>query len=142
MSLVEIHWQKQLWFLSWWVILLESPNGKKIFKIRKLVIKTFKNVGFKIELKSNWKLLIFWTLETTHYYIPIPYKNHPPQIVKQLPISIKKDSWKPLQMEKHLINQKLIMKKPWKTVVSSQQNSDMKRKHKTMQKADVHNHST
>ena len=71
-------------------------------KIRKVVIKTFKDVGFKIEIKTNLKIVDFLdvtlNLNKGTYN---PYKksndkilyintlsNHPLQIIKHLPTSI------------------------------------------------------
>ena len=46
---------------------------------------------------------------TKNYYINT-LLNHPPQIIKHLPSSTMKDSQKTHQMNKYLINRKLIMK--------------------------------
>ena len=71
-------------------------------RIRKSVIKIFKNVDFKIEVKSNLKIVHFldvtFNLSDECYS---PYKkpndnllyvntslNHPPQIIKMLPSSV------------------------------------------------------
>ena len=81
------------------LIILQNTNGQKMERIRKSVIKTFKVVGSKIEVKSNLKIVHF--LDVT-FNLSIecfsPYKkpndnllyvnassNHPPQIIKMLP---------------------------------------------------------
>ena len=38
---------------------MRSKNGQKTDRIRKEVIKIFKEVGFKIEIKSNLKVVDF-----------------------------------------------------------------------------------
>ena len=73
-------------------------------RIRKNVIKIFKEVGFKIKIKTNLKIVDFldatFNLKNGTYR---PYKkpndpllyvntssNHPPQVIKHMPISINK----------------------------------------------------
>ena len=41
------------------LILVRNKNGQKTDKIRKEVIKIFKKIGFKIELKTNLKVVDF-----------------------------------------------------------------------------------
>ena len=84
------------------LILLRNTTGPKMDRIRKDVIKTFKDVGFKIDIKTNLKVVDFldatFILSNGTYK---PYKkpndivlyintssNHPPQVSKQLPSSI------------------------------------------------------
>ena len=84
------------------LILLHNTTGPKMDRIRKDVIKTFKDVGFKIDIKTNLKVIDFldstFSLSNGTYK---PYKkpnntllyintssNHPPQVIKQLPSSI------------------------------------------------------
>ena len=84
------------------LILLRNTTGPKMDRIRKDVIKTFKDVGFKIDIKTNLKVVDFldatFNLSNGTYK---PYKkpndtllyintssNHPPQVIKQLPSSI------------------------------------------------------
>ena len=81
------------------LILLCNTTGPKMDRIRKDVIKTFKDVGFKIDIKTNLKVVDFldatFNLSNGTYK---PYKkpndtllyintssNHPPQVIKQLP---------------------------------------------------------
>ena len=81
------------------LIILRNTNGQKMERIRKSVIKIFKDVGFKIESKSNLKIVHFLNV-TFHLSNECynPYKksndnllyvntssNHPPQIIKMLP---------------------------------------------------------
>ena len=67
------------------------------------VIKTFKNIGFIVKMKTNLNIIDF--LEITFYLLDEKYKlykkpndqllyvsissNHAPQIIKQLPTSIR-----------------------------------------------------
>ena len=74
-------------------------NGQRIDRVRKNVIKTFKEGGFKIENQTHLKIVNFldvtFNLANGTYR---PYKkanesllyintfsNHPPQVIKQLP---------------------------------------------------------
>ena len=84
------------------LVLLRNTSKQKTDRLRKDVIEIFKNAGFKIEIKTNLHIVDFLDvtfnlLDETHK----PYKkpngqllcintssNHPPQIIKQLPISI------------------------------------------------------
>ena len=84
------------------LILSRNTSGPKMDRIRKDVIKTFKVVGFKIDIKTNLKVVDFldatFNLSNGTYK---PYKkpndtllyisrssNHLPQVIKQLPSSI------------------------------------------------------
>ena len=79
-------------------------NGQKTDKIRKQVIKLFKDAGFLLEIETKLKQVDFLdvtlNLNTGLY---LPYKkpndkllyintssNHHPQVIKQLPNSINK----------------------------------------------------
>ena len=84
------------------LVLLRNTSKQKTDRIRKDITEIFKNAGFKIEIKTNLHIVDFLDvtfnlLDETHK----PYKkpngqllcintssNHPPQIIKQLPISI------------------------------------------------------
>ena len=83
-------------------ILLKNTKGREVDQIRKKVIKIFKDVGFKIEIKTNLKIVDFLdlTLNLSNGTYS-PYKkpndqflyvhtssNHPPQIINMLPKSI------------------------------------------------------
>ena len=73
-------------------------NAQGIDKIKKIIIKMFKDVGFQLEIKTNLKQLEFLDVKfnlITGLYAP--YKkpndnllyintssNHPPQVIKQL----------------------------------------------------------
>ena len=79
-------------------------NARGIDKIRKIIIKMFKDVGFHFEIKTNLKQVEF--LDITLNLITglyTPYKkpndnflyintssNHPSQVIKQLTNSINK----------------------------------------------------
>ena len=84
------------------LILLGNTNGQLTDRIRKNVIKLFKETGFKIETEINLKIVNFldvtFNLANSTYR---PYRkpnynllyihtssNHPPQIIKHLPDSI------------------------------------------------------
>ena len=84
------------------LILLKNTKGREVDQIRKKVIKIFKDVGFKIEIKTNFKIVDFLdvTLNLSNRTYS-PYKksndqllyvhtssNHPPQIINMLPKSI------------------------------------------------------
>ena len=84
------------------LIVLKNYNGQQTDKARQSIIKTFNNIGFKIEIETNLKEVNF--LDVTLNLINgtyRPYKkpndklqyihklsNHPPQVLKQLPESI------------------------------------------------------
>ena len=86
------------------LILMGNENGQKTDRIRKEVIKIFEEIGFKIEIKTNLKVVYF--LDITFNLFNGTYKpytkpndnllyvntssNHPPQIIKQLPTSTAK----------------------------------------------------
>ena len=74
-------------------------NGQQIDQLRKKIIKIFKEIGFKIDIETNLKIVDF--LDITFNLIISSYKpckkpndallyinknfNHPPQIIKELP---------------------------------------------------------
>ena len=83
-------------------IFLCNVNGQKMDRVRKNVIKIFKEVAFKIEIQTHLKIVDFldmtFSLANGTYR---PYKKaneslsyintsskHPPQVIKQLPTSI------------------------------------------------------
>ena len=84
------------------LIFLRNVDGQKMDRVKKNVIKIFKEVGFKIEIQTHLKIVNFldvtFNLANGTYR---PYKkanesllyintssNHPPQVIKQLPTSI------------------------------------------------------
>ena len=86
------------------LVVLRNMNARGIDKIRKIIIKMFKDVGFQLEIKTNLKqvgsLDVMFSLITGLY---TPYEkpngnllyintssNHPPQVIKQLTNSINK----------------------------------------------------
>ena len=86
------------------LILLRNANKQKMDCIRKAIIKIFKGVRFKIEIRTNLKIVDFldvtFNLENgacrpykkindSLLYINT-FSNHPPQVIKQLPTSIDK----------------------------------------------------
>ena len=86
------------------LMLLRNVNKLNMGQIRKNVIKIFKKAGFKIEIKANLKIVEITdvTLNLTNGKHrpyrksngPLLYvstsSNHPPQIIKHIPISINK----------------------------------------------------
>ena len=84
------------------LIVLKNYNGQKTDNARKSIVKTFKEVGFQIEIETGLKEVNF--LDITLNLVNgtyRPYKkpndklqyihklsNHPPQVLKQLPQSI------------------------------------------------------
>ena len=86
------------------LILMRNENGQKTDRIRKEVIKIFKEIGFKIETETKLKVVNF--LDITFNLSNGTYKayrkpndnllyvntssSHPPQIIKQLPTSTAK----------------------------------------------------
>ena len=84
------------------LIFLRNVNGQKMDPVRKNVIKISKEVGFKIEVQTQLKIVNF--LDVTFNLVNgtyRPYKeakesllyintsfNHPPQVIKQLTTSI------------------------------------------------------
>ena len=83
-------------------MILRNANGIQTDKTRKDIIKVFKKVGFKIEIKTNLKqvdfiVVTFDLTNATHrpfkkendqlLYINIS-SNHPPSVIKQIPASI------------------------------------------------------
>ena len=86
------------------LILLRNKNGHEIDKIRKQIINVFKIIGFQIDINVNLKIIDFldvtFNLSENSYK---PYKkpnnkllyintesNHPPEVIKHIPISINK----------------------------------------------------
>ena len=84
------------------LILLRELNGQQTDKFRKNIIKVFKSIRFQIEIETNLHevnfLEIAFNLRSGRY---LPYKkpndkllyvhtlsNQPPQIIRQLPLSI------------------------------------------------------
>ena len=81
------------------LLILRNVNGQQIDRMRKNIIKTFKDIGFAIDVETNLKIVDF--LDTTFNLnngTYRPYKkpndlllyinkssNHPPQIINQLP---------------------------------------------------------
>ena len=81
------------------LLILRNVNGQQIDWMRKNIIKTFKDIGFAIDVETNLKIVDF--LDTTFNLnngTYRPYKkpndlllyinkssNHPPQIINQLP---------------------------------------------------------
>ena len=84
------------------LVLLRNTSKQKTDRIRKDIIEIFKNGGFKIKIKTNLQIVDF--LDVTFNLLDETYKpykkpndqplyvntssNPPPQIIKQLPISI------------------------------------------------------
>ena len=84
------------------LVIVRNLTGPQTDKTRKDIIKIFKEIGFKIEIKTNLKQVDFldvtFNLNNSTYQ---PYKkednqllyintssNHPPSIIKQIPTSI------------------------------------------------------
>ena len=84
------------------LVLLRNTSKQKTDRIRKDITEIFQNAGFKIEIKTSLHIVDF--LDVTFNLLDGTYKpykkpndqllhvntlsNHPPQIIKQLPISI------------------------------------------------------
>ena len=84
------------------LVLLRNTSKQKTDRIQKDIIEIFTNAGFKIEIKTNLHIAVFF--DATFHLLDGMYKsykklndqlfyvntssNHPPQIIKQLPISI------------------------------------------------------
>ena len=84
------------------IMIQEYINGQQIDQLRKKIIKIFKEIGFKIDIETNLKIVNF--LDMTFNLINgshKPYKkpnntllyinknsNQPPQIIKKLPKAI------------------------------------------------------
>ena len=84
------------------LVIVPNLTGPQTEKTRKDIIKIFKEIGFKVEIKTNLKQVDFldvtFNLNNSTYQ---PYKkednqllyintssNHPPSIIKQIPTSI------------------------------------------------------
>ena len=89
-------------YLDGGLIILRNCNGPKTDRTRKDIIRIFKQIGFKIEIKTNLKEIDFLDVtfslkKETHQpfrkendellYIHTS-SNHPPPIIKQIPESI------------------------------------------------------
>ena len=86
------------------LILMRNENGEKTDRNRKELIKIFKEIGFKIEIKINLKVVDFLDINfnlSNGTYKPyrkpndrLLYANHSckhhPEIIKQLPMSTAK----------------------------------------------------
>ena len=86
------------------LLVLKNTNARGTDKMRKIIIKLFKEVGFQLEIKSNLKIVEFLDVTLsliTGLYTPYKKPNnnllyinvssdHPPQIIKQLTNSINK----------------------------------------------------
>ena len=84
------------------LVLLRNTSKQKTDRIQKDIIEIFTNAGFKIKIKTNLHIAVFF--DATFHLLDGMYKpykklndqlfyvntssNHPPQIIKQLPISI------------------------------------------------------
>ena len=84
------------------LMIQEYINGQQIDQLRKKFVKIFKEIGFKIDIETNLKIVNF--LDMTFNLINVSYKpykkpvdtllyinknsNHPPQIIKKLPKTI------------------------------------------------------
>ena len=87
------------WYRDDGLLILRNVNGKQIDRMRKSIIKTFKDIAFSIDVETNLKFVEFlgttFNLNNERYR---PYKkpddllwyinkssNYPPQIINQLP---------------------------------------------------------
>ena len=84
------------------LMIQEYINGQQIDQLRKKFVKIFKEIGFKIDIETNLKIVNF--LDMTFNLIYGSYKhykkpkdtllsinknsNHPPQIIKKMPKTI------------------------------------------------------
>ena len=108
-------------------MVLRNVNGQQIDCTRKNIIKTFKDVGFGIDIETNSKVVDFLDITfNLNNGIYKPYKkpndrllyinkssNQPLQIINQLPKIISDtDYQKTPQTRKCLIQLKESMKKP------------------------------
>ena len=86
------------------LLIINNSNGPKCEKIKKLLIKELKDMGLKIEISTNLKIVNFLdvTMNLTNSTFK-PYRkenskiiyintksNHPPAVIKQIPKSIQK----------------------------------------------------
>ena len=107
-------------------ILLRNVNRQNMDQIKKNVIKIFKKVGFKIEIRTHLKIVNFFdvTFNLTNGTYQ-PYKkpndplfyvntssNHPPQVIKYIPTSISKKLNKNSSSEKFSMKQNQNIKQP------------------------------
>ena len=84
------------------LLILRTVNGQKVDWISKNIIKTFKDIGFAIDVERNLKIVAFLDITFNlnngtyrHYKKPndlLSYinksSNHPPQIINRLPKTI------------------------------------------------------
>ena len=130
------------------LILSKNVNGQKADKIRKLVIKNIKDVGFKIKIKTNLKIVDVLDVPInlnkgtySSYKKPngkILYTNtlskHPWQTIKQLPTSINERLSKNSSNEEIFNKSKADYKKILETSVSNWQNLEYKKTTEKTQK--------
>ena len=78
------------------LVVLRNMNAREIDKIRKIIIKMFKDVGFQLEIKTNLKQVEFLDVTfnlITSFYTPYKKPNdnllyintssdHPPPVIK------------------------------------------------------------
>ena len=116
------------------LLILRNVNGQQINRMRKSIIKIFKDIGFAIDVETNLKLVDFlditFNLNNGTYR---PYKkpndlllyinkssNHPPQIINHLPKTINVYLEIPPMKKSLIINinksLNINMKKPLETV--------------------------
>ena len=107
------------------LILLRNTNGQLTDRIRKNVIKLFKDTGFKIKIETNLKIVNFLDVTfnlTNSTYRPYRKPNdtllyihtsldHPPQIIEHLLDSIE-ERLRIFPTSKSLIQPNRNMKKP------------------------------
>ena len=102
------------------LIIQEYINGQQIDKLRNKIIKIFKEIGFKIDIETNLKIVKF--LDMTFNLLNGSYKpykkpndtllhidknsNHPPQIIKKCQNQSTTDYAKILQMLRFFMHQK------------------------------------
>ena len=89
-------------------LILKNTKGREVDQIRKKVIKMFKDFGFKIETKTNLKIVEFLDVIldlSNGTYSPYNKSNnqllyvhtsssHPPRIINMLPKSINERLYK------------------------------------------------
>ena len=75
------------------LVVLRNMNARGIDKIRKIIIKMFKDIGFQLEIKTNLKqvefLDVIYKPNDNLLYINTS-SDHPPQVIKQLTNTINK----------------------------------------------------
>ena len=112
------------------LLILRNVNGQQIDRMHKNIIKTFKDIGFAIDVETNLKIVDFlditFNLNNGTYR---PYKkpndlllyinkssNHPPQIINQLPKIINERLSRNSSNEDVLTHLNINTKKPLETV--------------------------